>query len=60
METLRKLARQAQMDASQAAWPADEALPVGLGQRLDGHGSPAYVASETPDIFSEKVSGVLL
>jgi hypothetical protein len=60
METLRKLARQAQMDASQATWPADEALPAGLGQRLDGHGSPAYVASETPDIFSEKFQGVLL
>ena len=60
MQTLRKLVRQAQVDTSQVAWPADEALPVGLGKRLDGQGSPAYVASETLDIFSEKVSGVCL
>jgi hypothetical protein len=38
METLRKLVRQAQVDASQVAWPADEALPVGLGQRLTAMG----------------------
>jgi hypothetical protein len=54
METLRKLVRQAQVDASQVAWPADEALSVGSRAALDGHGSPAYVASETLDIFSEK------
>jgi hypothetical protein len=38
METPRKLARQAQVDASRVAWPADEALPVGLGQRLTAMG----------------------
>jgi len=47
METLRTLVRQAQVDASQVAWPADEALSRGSRAALDGHGRPAYVASET-------------
>src|ERR1700730_12449730 len=47
METLRTLVQQAQVDASQVAWPADEALSRGSRAALDGHGRPAYVASQT-------------
>jgi hypothetical protein len=38
METPRKLVRQAQVGASQVAWPADEALPVVLGSALTAMG----------------------
>ena len=38
METPRKLARQAQVDASRVAWPADEAFPWVSGSALTAMG----------------------